>query len=94
MRPRTSRSARASAPSTRTVPCVGGVSPHITRNSVDLPAPFGPSNAVTPGPTENVTSDTATTSPNDLVTFVTATIGLPRAQVRASVAHHTAASLR
>ena len=31
---------------------------------VDLPAPFGPSSAVTPGPTRNDTSDTATTSPN------------------------------
>ena len=49
-------------------PASVAVSPHIMRNSVDLPAPFGPSNAVTPGPTPNVTSETATTSPNDFVT--------------------------
>ena len=39
------------------------------RNSVDLPAPFGPNREVTPGPTVKLTSETATTSPKDLVTF-------------------------
>ena len=38
------------------------------RSSVDLPAPLGPSSAVTPGPTAKLTSDTATTSPNHLLT--------------------------
>ncbi len=47
-----------------TGPGDGGVSPHSSRSRVDLPAPLGPSRAVTPGPTVNDTSDTATTSPN------------------------------
>ena len=36
------------------------------RNSVDFPAPFGPSNAVTPASKEKLTSETATTLPNVL----------------------------
>ena len=43
-------------------PCEGGVSPAIIRSIVDLPAPLGPSSAVTPRPTWKDTSDTATTS--------------------------------
>src|SRR5215213_2113415 len=35
---------------------------------VDLPAPLGPSRAVTPGPIPNVRSETATTSPYHLLT--------------------------
>ena len=77
MRPRTSRSRRASAPSTRTVPLVGGVSPHMTLNKVDLPAPLGPSRAVTPARTEKLTSDTATTSPNTFDTPSTSTMAEP-----------------
>src|SRR5687768_9601052 len=45
------------------------------RMSVDLPAPFGPSNAVTPGPTAKVTSETATRSPNHFETWSTAING-------------------
>ena len=50
MRRVSSRSWRGSPPSTRTVPCDGGVSPQSIRSIVDLPAPLGPSSAVTPGP--------------------------------------------
>ena len=42
---------------------------------VDLPAPFGPSSAVTPEPRAKLTSDTATTSPNHFETPVASTIG-------------------
>ena len=48
------------------------VSPQSIRSIVDLPAPFGPSSAVTPGPTWNDTSETATTSPNHFETCSTA----------------------
>jgi hypothetical protein len=41
---------------------------------VDLPAPFGPRRAVTPGCTEKDTSETATRSPNHFDAAVT-TIG-------------------
>ena len=44
------------------------------RRIVDLPAPFGPSSAVTPGPTVNETSETATTSPNHFDTSSTTII--------------------
>ena len=60
-------------PSTRTEPCEGAVSPASIRSIVDLPAPLGPSSAVTPGPTWNETSDTATTSANHFDTCSTAT---------------------
>ena len=59
-----------------TAPVDGGVSPHRTRNSVDLPAPFGPSRAVTPGSTLNDTSDTATSDPNDFDTWSTTTVAV------------------
>ena len=36
------------------------------RNSVDFPAPLGPSNAVTPASNVKLTSETATTFPNVL----------------------------
>ena len=60
----TPESARGSRPSTRTVPFDGRASPQSMRNIVDLPAPFGPSSAVTPGPTSKLTSETATSGPN------------------------------
>ena len=44
------RSRCGSPPRTRTVPRDGRVSPHSMRSMVDLPAPLGPSSAVTPGP--------------------------------------------
>ena len=47
----TPTSVRGSRPSTRTVPREGRASPQSIRSIVDLPAPFGPRSAVTPGPT-------------------------------------------
>ena len=46
----TARSRRGSRPSTRTVPWLTPSSPVSARMSVVLPAPFGPSRPVTPGP--------------------------------------------
>ncbi len=57
-------SARGSRPRMRTVPWDGRASPQSMRSMVDLPAPFGPSSAVTPAPTSKLTSDTATSAPN------------------------------
>ena len=54
--------------STRILPLDVGTRPEIILSRVDLPAPFGPSRPVTPGPTPNVTSETATTSPSHLET--------------------------
>src|SRR6056297_3887329 len=76
MRPRTSRSSRGLAPSTSTAPRDGGVSPHSIRNSVDLPAPFGPSSAVTPSPIPKLMSLTATTEPKNFDTVFAAIIPL------------------
>src|SRR5690348_4611881 len=50
-------------PSIRTRPDDGARSPERRCRSVDLPAPFGPSRPVTPAPTSNVMSFTATTFP-------------------------------
>ena len=44
------------------------------RSSVVLPAPFGPSSPVTPGPIDNVTSSSACVERNDLVTLSTSTV--------------------
>ncbi len=41
------------------------------RNMVDLPAPLGPSSAVTPGPIRKLASDTATSWPNHFEAPVT-----------------------
>ena len=75
-------SSRGSRSSTRTVPFDGLASPQSMRNIVDFPAPFGPSRAVTPGPTSKLTSETATSAPNHLETFSATTrgsvIGIPR----------------
>src|SRR6478735_5906842 len=56
-------------------PLEGDSNPEIIFRSVDFPAPFGPSRAVTPGPTPNVTSDTATTSPYHFETWSTTIVG-------------------
>src|SRR5262245_14989219 len=61
-------SALGSRPRTRTTPLDGRARPQSMRNIVDLPAPFGPSSAVTPGPTSKLTSETATSAPNHLET--------------------------
>src|SRR3954453_16584818 len=58
-----------------TVPSDGRARPASSRSTVDLPAPFGPSSAVTPGPTVNDTSETATTLRNHLLTRSNRTIG-------------------
>src|SRR6056297_2472518 len=76
MRPRTPRSSRGLAPSTSTVPRDGGVRPQSIRNSVDLPAPFGPSSAVTPSSIPKLTSLTATTEPKNFDTVFAAIIPL------------------
>src|SRR5215210_5005327 len=51
--------------------------PVIILSMVDLPAPFGPSKAVTPRPTPKVTSETATISPYHFETRVRMIVGLP-----------------
>ena len=56
----------------RPCPATASVSPHIIRNSVDLPAPFGPSSAVTPPLMAKLTSLTATTEPKNFDTPFTA----------------------
>src|SRR6266508_3692042 len=50
-------------------------SPAIILSVVDLPAPFGPRSAVTPGVTPNETSETATTSPYHFETCSTTIVG-------------------
>ena len=67
---------RGSLPSSRTVPFDGLASPQSIRSIVDLPAPFGPSSAVIPGPMSKLTSETATTFPNHFET--------PRTSISAS----------
>ena len=69
------RSRRGSRPSTRTVPWLTPVSPAMARISVVLPAPFGPSRPVTPGPNEQLSSDRATFWPNHTDTPPTTTLG-------------------
>src|SRR6201993_3051765 len=56
------------APSTVSVPLDGSRKPAIICRIVDLPAPFGPSSPVTPGPTDIVMSLTATTLPYQRLT--------------------------
>src|SRR5262245_2423127 len=52
------------SPSSVTVPRDGGRKPAIMCSTVVLPAPFGPSRPVIPGPSDIVTSLTATTLPS------------------------------
>src|SRR5215475_5618223 len=59
---------RTGWPRIRSVPFDGAMSPEMRFNMVDLPAPFGPSSTVTPGPMPHVMSETATTSPYHLAT--------------------------
>ena len=60
---------QAVCPATVTVPREGDRKPEIRCSSVDLPAPFGPSRPVTPGPMVIVMSLTATTLPYQWVTL-------------------------
>ena len=63
----------ASVPDTTIVPESGTSSPAITRSSVDLPEPEGPSSAVSlPSGASIETSSRAAKSPNLLDTFSTA----------------------
>ena len=75
IRPSTATSVRGFLPSTVTVPLDGRAKPHIIRSKVDLPAPLGPSSAVTPAPMLKLTSDTATKSPNHFETLAACTMG-------------------
>ena len=75
IRPSTAMSERGFRPSTVTEPLDGRAKPHIIRSKVDLPAPLGPSRAVTPAPMLKLTSDTATKSPNHLDTRLACTKG-------------------
>ena len=67
--------AQAVFPSTRTLPAEGLSSPAIRWSSVDFPAPFGPSSPVTPEPSANEMSLTATTLPYQRDTCSTARAG-------------------
>ena len=58
----------------RTVPWLTPTRPVIARISVVLPAPFGPSRPVTPGPNEQLSSDSATFGPNHTDTSATSTV--------------------
>ena len=61
-----------------TLPASGTSSPAITRSSVDLPEPLGPSSAVRdPSGTESETSSSATKSSNRLLTFSAAIAMVP-----------------
>ena len=71
----TPRSRRGSRPSTRTAPWLTPSIPVIARISVVLPAPFGPSSPVTPGPNEQLNSDSATFGPNHTDTSLISTVG-------------------
>jgi hypothetical protein len=56
--------ATASPSARNTLPALGGSSPSSTRSSVDLPQPFGPSNASrVPGPTVRSTPAKIVRSP-------------------------------
>ena len=61
-------------PRSRTVPWLTPTRPVIARISVVLPAPFGPSRPVTPGPNEQLSSDSATFGPNHTDTSATSTV--------------------
>jgi len=58
-----------------TVPVDGPNKPQIIFNEVDLPEPFGPRSAVTPGPMLNERSETATRSPYHLETWSSTIVG-------------------
>src|SRR6188472_336868 len=80
------------SPNTVTVPCDGCVRPPIARSRVVLPAPFGPSSAVTPGSTTSETSLTATTPENHLETPSTTMVGSGGALIPAPGAGKAGAS--
>jgi hypothetical protein len=63
-----------------TSPESGVSSPAMTRSSVDLPDPLGPSSAISdPLGTETETSSSATNSPKRLVTLRTSIMSFPPA---------------
>jgi hypothetical protein len=65
---------QAGVPPTVSVPRDGARNPAIMCSRVVLPAPFGPSRPVTPGPSVMLTSLTATTLPYQRETFTTSTV--------------------
>lgn len=60
-----------SPPNIRTCPVDGLSKPTSSLMSVDLPAPFGPRRAVTPGENVRERSETAVNVPNDFDTWFT-----------------------
>src|SRR5665811_838062 len=65
---------RGSTPRRRTNPSEGRTRPVSMRSNVVLPAPFGPSRPVTPGPKPQLTSETATFCPNHLERLLASTV--------------------
>src|SRR4029077_17074882 len=68
------RSRRGSRPSTRTVPWLTPTSPVFARIRVVLPASFGPISPLTRGPTEQLSSDSATFGPYQTDTLAISTV--------------------
>src|SRR5690606_2671982 len=62
------------SPVIRTVPWLSGIMPVIARMRVVLPAPLGPRRPVTPGPNEQLSSDSATFWPNHTDASRTSTV--------------------
>src|SRR4051812_48826804 len=75
-------------PSRVTVPLDGARKPAIRLMRVDLPAPFGPSRPVTPGPMVIVTSLTATTLPNQREVWSISIVVMGGSQPDLAVAAH------
>ena len=66
-----------SAPASSTRPVLGGNTPAMMLNRVDLPAPLGPTNAVSsPSPTSNETSERAASPPKRMLMSRTASTAL------------------
>src|SRR5918994_3755507 len=71
----TDGSPNAGRPEIRALPADGASRPASRWRSVDLPAPLGPSRPVTPGPSANEMSLTATTLPYQREAWSTAIAG-------------------
>src|SRR5688572_20091328 len=67
------------------------ISPEIIFSVVDLPEPFGPSSAVTPGPMLKERSDTATKSPYHFDTCSSTIVGSPDSRATGLAAVETTA---
>ena len=86
LRGRASGRCQALPPATMTSPEDGRRKPDIMCSSVDLPAPFGPSRPVTPGPRSKEMSFTATTLPYQRETERSSMAGAGRSRVGATPA--------